>query len=75
MGSIISMPVYVINNPPINTAKLTPASAAMCKNADRELSSLLLMNKSAVNVLMTTPTPATQLTVLPIVGSGWENRT
>ena len=64
-----------MSNPPIKTARLTPASAAMCKKADRELSSLLLMNRSAVTVLITTPTPATQLTVLPIVGSGWENLT
>ena len=56
----------MINNPPIKTAKLTPASAAICKNADRELSSLLLINKRAVRVFITTPMPATQLTVLPL---------
>ena len=68
-GLVISLVAFTM------AAKLTPASAAMCKKADRELSSLLLMKSRAVNVLITTPMPATQLTVLPIVGSGWENRT
>ena len=75
-GSSHTAPVSRIATPAITTPTDTSASAAMCRNAPRMLRSSLRRrtNSSAVTVLMTMPTPATQIIVQPSGSTGFMRR-
>ena len=75
-GSSQSQPVQPITSAAAITPTVTPASAAMCRNAPRMLrsSSRPRMNIRAVPPLTSTPTPATQNTMPVATASGACNR-
>jgi len=75
-GSTNDQPVTMTIMPPTTTPSETPASAAIWRYAPLMFKSRFCPDakSNAVIVLITTPTAATTITVIPLIGFGSKNR-